>query len=169
MAAGAPAGSRPTFGGNKRPDDVAKQNAGKKNARQIESCWWRQAPFNEVLHGHGQADQRFTCPIYPAKGNCFFNQPFGRTFSPTSTSRRMSRNTNIAGFRLAVAGPVGVESQSIANSDSVRIYSRRLQFVDVQKHIRPAGVVCDKSEAAGGIPHFQFSGGHPISLSPSAP
>jgi hypothetical protein len=38
MAAGAPAGSRPTSGGNKRPDDVANQNAGKKNARQIESC-----------------------------------------------------------------------------------------------------------------------------------
>jgi hypothetical protein len=56
MAAGAPAGSRPTSGGNKRPDDVANQNAGKKNARQIESCWWRQAPFDEFLHGHGQAD-----------------------------------------------------------------------------------------------------------------
>ena len=56
MAAGAPAGSRPTSGGNKRPDDVANQNAGKKNARQIESCWWRQAPFDEVLHGHGQAN-----------------------------------------------------------------------------------------------------------------
>jgi hypothetical protein len=56
MAAGAPAGSRSTSGGNKRPDDVANQNAGKKNARQIESCRWRQAPFDEVLHGHGQAN-----------------------------------------------------------------------------------------------------------------
>jgi hypothetical protein len=74
----------------------------------------------------------------------------------------MSRDTNIAGFRLAVASPVGVESQSNTNSDFVRIYSRRFQFVDVQKHIRPAGVVCDKSEAAVGIPHFQFSGGLPI-------
>jgi hypothetical protein len=32
----------------------------------------------------------------------------------------------------------------------------------VQKHIRTAGVLCDKSEAAVGIPHFQFSGAHPI-------
>jgi hypothetical protein len=38
MAAGAPAGSRPTSGGNKRPDGVANQNAGKKNARQIDSA-----------------------------------------------------------------------------------------------------------------------------------
>src|SRR6266851_1619967 len=72
----------------------------------------------------------------------------------------MSRDPNIAGFHLAVASTGGVESQSIANFDFVRIYSRRLQLVDVQKHIRTAGVVCDKSEAAGGIPHFQFSGGH---------
>src|SRR5450631_429337 len=75
------------------------------------------------------------------------------TFSPRSTSLRMSRDPNIAGFHLAVASTGSVESQSIANFDFVRIYSRRLQIVDVQKHI-----VCDKSEATGGIPHFQFSG-----------
>ena len=39
MAVGAPAGSRPMSGGNKRPDGVANQNAGKKKACQIES-WW---------------------------------------------------------------------------------------------------------------------------------
>jgi hypothetical protein len=72
----------------------------------------------------------------------------------------MSRDPNIAGFHLAVASTGSVESQSISNFDFVRIYSRRLQLVDVQKHIRTPGVVCDKSEAAGGIPHFQFSGGH---------
>ena len=87
---------------------------------------------------------------------------FPFALSPSSTNWRMSRDPNIAGFHLAVASTGSVESQSIANSDSVRIYSRRLQFVDVQEHIRPAGVVCDKSEAAVGIPHFQFSGGHPI-------
>jgi hypothetical protein len=38
----------------------------------------------------------------------------------------MSSNTNIAGFRLAIARGGGFESQSIANPDSVRIYSRSL-------------------------------------------
>jgi hypothetical protein len=39
MAPGAPAGFGPTSGGNKRPDGVANQNAGKKEAHKIES-WW---------------------------------------------------------------------------------------------------------------------------------
>jgi hypothetical protein len=36
FASGATTGSRSPSGGNKRPDDVANQNADKKNARQIE-------------------------------------------------------------------------------------------------------------------------------------
>jgi len=41
MASVEASSSRPTPGGNKCPDGIANQNAGKKNARQIES-WWRQ-------------------------------------------------------------------------------------------------------------------------------
>jgi hypothetical protein len=68
----------------------------------------------------------------------------------------MSSPSHIAGFRLAVASAGDLESQPIANFDCVRIYSRSLQLIDVQKHIRTAGVLCDKSEAAVGIPHFSF-------------
>ena len=75
---------------------------------------------------------------------------------------RMLRHSHIAGFRLPIASAGGFESQPLANFDSVRIYSRSLQLIDVQKHIRTAGVVCDKSEASVGIPHFQFPGAHPI-------
>jgi hypothetical protein len=74
----------------------------------------------------------------------------------------MLRHSHIAGFRLPIASAGGFESQPLANFDSVRIYSRSLQLIDVQKHIRTAGVVCDKSEASVGIPHFQFPGAHPI-------
>jgi hypothetical protein len=82
-------------------------------------------------------------------------------FSPSSTMR-MLRHSHIAGFRLPIASAGGFESQPLANFDSVRIYSRSLQLVDVQKHIRTTGVVCNKSEASVGIPHFQFPGAHPI-------
>jgi hypothetical protein len=85
-------------------------------------------------------------------------------FSPSSTRRRMSVDPNIAGFRLAVASACCFKSQSIANFDTVRIYSRAFQFIDMQKHVRAASIVLDESEAAIGIPHFQFSGAHPITL-----
>src|ERR1700693_4438827 len=39
----------------------------------------------------------------------------------------------------------------------------------MQKHIGPAGIVLNEAEAPIGIPHFQESGSHPISPSPSAP
>jgi hypothetical protein len=84
-------------------------------------------------------------------------------FRPNSTMR-MLRRSHIAGFRLPIASAGGFESQPLANFDSVRIYSRSLQLIDVQKHIRTAGVVCDKSEASVGVPHFQFAGGHFIFL-----
>src|ERR1700738_690107 len=88
--------------------------------------------------------------------------------SPCSTMR-ISRRSHIAGFRLAVASGGGFESQPVANFDSVRIYSRSLQLIDMQKHVGTIGVVCDKSESAVSIPHFQFSSTHPIFpfLSPS--
>lgn len=55
MASVATEGSCPTSGGNQRPDGVANQNAGKKNARQIES-WWRHLHLMRPLQGHGQTD-----------------------------------------------------------------------------------------------------------------
>jgi hypothetical protein len=76
------------------------------------------------------------------------------------------RPSHIAGLRLSVPRAGVFESQPLAHSDSVRIYSGRLQLADVQKHIRTTGVVCDKSEAAVGVPHFQFAGGQSISPSP---
>jgi hypothetical protein len=70
----APAGSRPTSGGNKRPDDVANQNAGKKNARQIES-WWNHLHFDEALHTvMDKLTNGLRAPIFPAKGNCFLTK-----------------------------------------------------------------------------------------------
>jgi hypothetical protein len=76
----------------------------------------------------------------------------------------MSGHPHIAGLRLAVPGAGGFEGQSIANPDFVRINSRALQVIDMQKRIRAAAVDRDKSEATVGIPHFQFAGAHPISL-----
>jgi hypothetical protein len=77
---------------------------------------------------------------------------------------------NVAGFRLAVASAGGVERESIANPNLIGIYSCGLKIIDVQKHIRTACVVCDKSEATVCLPHFKFSSAHlfPLRVSPSA-
>jgi hypothetical protein len=64
MAPGAPASSRPTSGGNKG------QNAGKKNARQIES-WWRHLHLMRPCTVIDKLTNGLRAPIFPAKGNCF--------------------------------------------------------------------------------------------------
>jgi hypothetical protein len=74
------------------------------------------------------------------------------------------RLSHIAGFRLAIARNGTFEGEPIADFDSIGIYSRTFQLIDVQKHIRSAGVICDETETSIGIPHFQFAGAHPISL-----
>ena len=68
MAAEAPAGSRPTSGGNKRPDDVANQNAGKKNARQIEN-WWNHLHLMRPLTIMDKLTNSLRTPIFPSNGN----------------------------------------------------------------------------------------------------
>src|SRR6202047_3497522 len=71
-----------------------------------------------------------------------------------------ARPANVAGPRPSVTGAFYVESQPLAFPDFVRIDARRLQRADVEKHIRTAGVVCDETVAALGIPHFQGSRSH---------
>ncbi len=48
---------------------------------------------------------------------------------------RASREPNVAGFRLPVAGAGNVERESVANPDLIEIYPRRFQVIDVQKNI----------------------------------
>jgi hypothetical protein len=65
-----------------------------------------------------------------------------------------------------------VKSQPFAFPDVVWIDACGLQGADMQKDIRTAGVVCDETEAAVGIPHFQGSGSHRsifLSLTPARP
>ena len=71
MAAGAPAGSGPTSAGNKRPDGVANQNAGKKKARRIES-WWNHVHLMRPCTVLDKLTNCLRVPIFPARGNCFF-------------------------------------------------------------------------------------------------
>jgi hypothetical protein len=71
-----------------------------------------------------------------------------------------SYHSHFARLRLAVTSACGFERQPIANPDFVRINSSGLQLADVQKHIGSAAVDSNKSEAAVGIPHFQFAGAH---------
>src|ERR1700724_1797549 len=83
-----------------------------------------------------------------------------------------ARPTNVSGLLLSLTGAFNVESQPLAFPDVVWIDARRLQRADVEKHIRTAGVVCDETEAAVGIPHFQGSCSHcalfPLRLQPAA-
>src|ERR1700730_11693788 len=62
-----------------------------------------------------------------------------------------ARPANVAGLRLSVTGAFYVESQPLTFPDVVWIDARRLQRADVEKHIRTAGVVCDKTVATLGI------------------
>jgi hypothetical protein len=86
--------------------------------------------------------------------------------------RASARSTNIAGPGLSLTGAFNVKSQPVAFPDVVWIDACRLKGADMQKHIRTAGVVCDETEAAIGIPHFQYSGSHclyfPFTFSPSS-
>jgi hypothetical protein len=80
---------------------------------------------------------------------------------------RMLRHSHIAGFRLPIAGAGGFESQPLANFDSVRIYSRSLQLVDVQNISGPpaSSVINPKPRSAFHI--FNFPA--PILFSPFQP
>ena len=71
-----------------------------------------------------------------------------------------AQQLNVAGPGLAVSGVFNVKCQPIAFANIVRIDACGLQSGNVEKHIRTAGVVCDKTEPTIGIPHFQFAGGH---------
>jgi hypothetical protein len=75
-------------------------------------------------------------------------------FSPSS------REPNVVGFRLAIASAGDFEREPVANPILFGIYSCGLKIIDVQKHIRTAGVDCDKSEATVCLPHFKFSSAH---------
>jgi hypothetical protein len=79
-----------------------------------------------------------------------------------------SRPPEVGGFRLAVPRAGDFEREPVANPNLFGIYSCGLKIIDVQKHIRTAGVVCDKSEATVSLPHFKFSSAHlfPLRLQP---
>jgi hypothetical protein len=71
-----------------------------------------------------------------------------------------AQQLNVAGPGLAVSGVFNVKCQPIAFANIVRIDACGLQSGNVEKYIRTAGVVCDKTKTPIGIPHFQFAGGH---------
>ena len=70
-----------------------------------------------------------------------------------------SRPPEVGGFPRAG----DFEREPVANPNLFGIYSCGLKIIDVQKHIRTARVVCDKSEATVSLPHFKFSNAHSFS------
>jgi hypothetical protein len=100
----APAGSRPTSGGNKRPDDVANQNAGKKNACQIES-WWNRLHLMRPCTVMDKLTNGLRASIFPAKGLFELNstgRAWRRGFDPMRPGSS-HHNWGIGVFRLSWA------------------------------------------------------------------
>jgi hypothetical protein len=67
---------------------------------------------------------------------------------------------------LAFVFPSRVLAFSKVSRSPTLIPSGSIPAAFNSQHIRTTGVVCDKSEAAVGVPHFQFAGGQSISPSP---
>jgi hypothetical protein len=70
----------------------------------------------------------------------------------TFPSRQRSRHSRVAGHRPAIPSAGGFEAAD------------RQSCFYPDLFLRTAAVVYDKSEAAVGIPHFQFARAHPIFL-----
>ena len=102
----APAGSRPTSGGNKRPDDVANQNAGKKNARQIES-WWNHLHLMRPCAVMDKLTNGLRAPIFPAKGNFFLIKSVMGRPRGLDNSQAGRASSAIGGRRRLIVGSAG--------------------------------------------------------------
>jgi hypothetical protein len=84
--------------------------------------------------------------------------------SPSGRALQLSRQSNAASLRLAVAGIFDLVCKPNALSDFVDVDASVLQGRDVKKNVRSARIILDEAESAVCVPHFQCTGAHLLSL-----